>query len=294
MALGIPGIEDAMASSRDRYWLDTNSHASARLNLQHFWNQLSCGYLIHPDIPVATNAKVADVGTGTGLWPISLSTTLPPSVQLHGFDISDAQFPPKNWLPENVNMDTWNALNPAPEHLIGQYDVVNIRYFGLVVRKDNFDGLLRNLVSLLKPGGFLQWTEINIPEQEILSGQPGSPATATSAFSEDGMETIATLGVNFDWLRNLPEIFHDFGLTGARQFRPKPLAALRPMSSYLAIGGWEEFSYNVLDKRGPHPILGTGQELRQRLHEVRKEIQAGAAIEQLHYVTVGRHPAEEA
>lgn len=64
------------------------------------------------------------------------------------------------------------------------------------------------------------------------------------------------------------------------------------MSSYLATGGWEEFSHTVLDTRGPHPILGSGQDLRERIHEARKEFQAGVAIEQLHYVTIGQRPAQ--
>lgn len=72
-----------METENDNYWLATNSHASARygspsmmethtkdlkfsLNLQHFWNQLSCGYLIHPDITLAGSARIADIGTGTG------------------------------------------------------------------------------------------------------------------------------------------------------------------------------------------------------------------------------------
>lgn len=62
------------------------------------------------------------------------------------------------------------------------------------------------------------------------------------------------------------------------------------MSSYLASGGWEEFSRNVLDKRGPHPVLGSGQELRERIYEVRKEMQTGVAIEQFHYVTICQRP----
>jgi hypothetical protein len=72
-----------METKNDNYWLATNSHASARygplpmmkahtkdlklsLNLQHFWNQLSCGYLIHPDIALSGSARIADIGTGTG------------------------------------------------------------------------------------------------------------------------------------------------------------------------------------------------------------------------------------
>jgi ubiquinone/menaquinone biosynthesis C-methylase UbiE len=38
----------------------------ARLNLQHYWVEESLGYLLHPDIPVPENAKVADIATGTG------------------------------------------------------------------------------------------------------------------------------------------------------------------------------------------------------------------------------------
>ncbi|KAA8647039.1 uncharacterized protein ATNIH1004_005722 [Aspergillus tanneri] len=216
------------------------------------------------------------------IWPISLSANLPSTVQLDGFDITDAQFPPKQWLPTNVRLEKWNIHESVPEYLLGQYDVVNIRYFALVVRKDNLSRLLRNLISLLKPGGYLQWIEINIAEQQIVSARPDTSMAATSSFSEDGKKAIATLGVRFDWLNDLPSIYQEFGLVEASQFKPDPIPALRPMSSYLAIGGWEEFSYNVLDKKGAHPLLGSGQDLRRRLNDVRNETQTGAAIEQLH------------
>lgn len=70
-------------------------------------------------------------------------------MQLDGFDVTDAQFPPREWLPSNVRLETWNVLESVPEHLVGQYDVVNIRYFALVVRKENLSNLLKNLISLL-------------------------------------------------------------------------------------------------------------------------------------------------
>jgi hypothetical protein len=37
-----------------------------RLNLQHYWATLTCGYLLHPDIPVPEDARIADIATGTG------------------------------------------------------------------------------------------------------------------------------------------------------------------------------------------------------------------------------------
>jgi hypothetical protein len=83
------------------------------------------------------------------IWPISLSRSLPSSVQLDGFDITDAQFPPREWLPANVTLDTMNILAPVPQHLAGKYDVVNIRYFGLLVKNNDHLGLLKHLTSLL-------------------------------------------------------------------------------------------------------------------------------------------------
>lgn len=70
-------------------------------------------------------------------------------MKLDGFDITDAQFPPKEWLPANVTLDTLNILGPIPEHLMGKYDVVNIRYFALVVKNNSTLGLLKNLISML-------------------------------------------------------------------------------------------------------------------------------------------------
>jgi hypothetical protein len=37
-----------------------------RLNLLHYWTQISCGYLIHPDITVNAHIKIADIATETG------------------------------------------------------------------------------------------------------------------------------------------------------------------------------------------------------------------------------------
>ena len=83
------------------------------------------------------------------IWTTSLSTSLPPTVKLDGFDVTDAQSPSKLWLPANVTLNTLNILDPVPEYLLGRYDVVNIRYFALVVKINDTFGLLKNLISML-------------------------------------------------------------------------------------------------------------------------------------------------
>ncbi|KAH8585610.1 hypothetical protein B0O99DRAFT_530396 [Bisporella sp. PMI_857] len=166
-----------------------------RLNLQHFWNQLSLGYQIHPDILFDAHARIADIATGTGIWPLALSRSLASTVQIDGFDISDAQFPPKKWLPANVTLDTLDILEPIPDQFLGKYDVVNIRYFALSIKNSDHLGVLKSLISLLKPGGYLQWVEVNIQKQSVVSVTLDTPSIATSDFNDTGKAALPTLGV---------------------------------------------------------------------------------------------------
>jgi hypothetical protein len=53
-----------------------------RLHLQHLWTQLRCGYLIHPGILLAPNAKIADIATWTGYVCILLMPSFLPSFTL--------------------------------------------------------------------------------------------------------------------------------------------------------------------------------------------------------------------
>jgi hypothetical protein len=70
-------------------------------------------------------------------------------VQLSGFDITDAQFPPREWLPPNVRLEKLDILAPIPDELRGRYDVVATRFFSLMVKNNDVDTLLGNLLSLL-------------------------------------------------------------------------------------------------------------------------------------------------
>jgi hypothetical protein len=58
-------------------------------------------------------------------------------------------FPPPDWLPSNVSLRTLDILQPVPDELKGQYDVVCIRYFGVLIRNNDPVFVLRNLVDLL-------------------------------------------------------------------------------------------------------------------------------------------------
>ena len=49
-----------------------------------------------------------------------------------------------------------------------------------------------------EPGGWVQWIEVNMDRQDVLTVQQGIYHTATSQFSALGKKAIAALGVTFE------------------------------------------------------------------------------------------------
>ena len=72
-----------------------------------------------------------------------------PLAQLHGFDKTVDDFPPRQWLPENVLLQQLDIFEPIPKTLIGQCDIVHVRLFMLVIQNDDPRPMLGYLVRLL-------------------------------------------------------------------------------------------------------------------------------------------------
>ena len=85
----------------------------------------------------------------SSVFPISLSAALSDSIRIDGFDISSAQFPPKEWLPANVRLYTCDAFSSFPFEYHGLYDVVHVRFFMTLLTKESLGLLIGNLRTLL-------------------------------------------------------------------------------------------------------------------------------------------------
>ncbi|XDG05653.1 hypothetical protein ABKA04_005268 [Annulohypoxylon sp. FPYF3050] len=74
---------------------------NTRINMMHhIWTRIF-GYNIHPKVPSeAANLRVADVGTGTGIWRFDVQDKLK-EARLDGFDVSFDAAPPSETLPSN-------------------------------------------------------------------------------------------------------------------------------------------------------------------------------------------------
>ncbi|RYP82305.1 hypothetical protein DL769_001707 [Monosporascus sp. CRB-8-3] len=135
-------------------------------------------YIDNNRIPAADgHLCVADVATGTGIWLMDLSSRVPATVQLEGLDISFQATPPTEWLPTNVTMRHWNIRDPVPEGLVEKYDIVHIRYLCLVLSDEEVPSVLQNVARLIKPGGYLQWGELDTPSFRIEKTRPDNDAS---------------------------------------------------------------------------------------------------------------------
>lgn len=108
---------------------------------------------------IEDSPAVADIATGTGVWLRELAAELPASARLDGFDFDISKFGQN--CPPNVKLAYANMLEPFSADLHGQYDLVHLRLVKFGVKADELQFLATNLMTLLKPGGWLLWDELS-------------------------------------------------------------------------------------------------------------------------------------
>ncbi|KAI0534681.1 hypothetical protein GGR58DRAFT_515919 [Xylaria digitata] len=151
---------------------------AARLELQHrFFDNIMNNELLPPHITkqLAENPspRVCEIATGTAIWLKELAGTLPASAELVGLDFDVSKFPEPEALPSNIRLDFVDVYKPFPEEFQNRFDVVHLRHFILATQKDHGVSLVRNWLSLLRPGGWLVWVETGFP---LASAEPPSQA----------------------------------------------------------------------------------------------------------------------
>ena len=198
------------------YALGRDYAAATRLNAQYYMWKETIGFDIHPNIPVATAEaryqqplQIADVGCGTAIWLRSVAQSLP-HARLDGFDISLAQCPPLQWFPHNIrSLREWDVYQAPPVELQGRYDIVHARLLFVVVQDGDPAPMIRNMMLLLKPGGYLQWDELDVAQSFVLKVEEGVEAAVME-------ETVRTLSQVGHWVANLAEEMERCGLVHAR------------------------------------------------------------------------------
>ena len=200
----------------DGYVLSRKYEASSRLNYQHYLWKETLQFGLHPSVALPspsssssspsetcqTPLHIADVATGIGIWLTELARDLA-SARLVGFDISLEQCPPKEWLPSNITFQQLDLFAGIPAEWSGKFDVVHVRLILLVVQDDP-RSIARNLLKMLKPGGFLQWEELDVQNTYIESVDSSASAEPPPTM-ERTRQLLTTLHL---WVLQLADVLN--------------------------------------------------------------------------------------
>ncbi|ROW17079.1 hypothetical protein VPNG_01298 [Cytospora leucostoma] len=118
----------------------------------------------------------------------------------------------------------WLLDLAIPEDLVGAYDVVHIRSFAFVLLDEEIPQVLRNLVDLIKPGGYLQWGEADVASFRIESADPELKTDALHRLLRVSQPQDARLSP--EWVPSLPKLFAESGLVNTESDDREMPAAL--------------------------------------------------------------------
>ncbi|KAF3764007.1 hypothetical protein M406DRAFT_75232 [Cryphonectria parasitica EP155] len=173
-------------------------------------NILNIGYLVHPSITATLPSKphIADIATGTGRF-LQCAQELYPQANLDGYDISPALFPKQ--ISTTISLRLLDVKQPIPEELHNQYDLVHLRLLLAAMDGSEWGTVVRNVVQMLKPGGWLQWDEGDYTSLKYYRGLEDSKVA--TARKIEGMVKGTLLGerMKHGW-NTLPEHMTAAGL----------------------------------------------------------------------------------
>lgn len=181
--------------------------------MTNFVEASNIGYLLHPAIvkKLPERPKIADIGTGTGLF-LNLLAEDYPEASFYGFDISAELFAAPETLSSNVRLALMNIKVPPPENQCSKYDVIHVRLLAAAMNPGDWGVAVRHIEMLLKPGGAVQWEECNFAQGRHVRGRAGSTIDAAQ-YIGDKMRVALKDKFAYGW-STLPQEMRDAGFVG--------------------------------------------------------------------------------
>ncbi|KAI9254604.1 S-adenosyl-L-methionine-dependent methyltransferase [Phascolomyces articulosus] len=144
------------------YILPDDDEEIDRIHMQHW--VLKIGFQGNFDAPLKKELDegitVLDGGCGPGTWSLEMAKEFPRS-DFYGVDISEVF--PSEIKPPNCNFQVHNLSNPLP-FTSEFFDYIFQRMLVLGIMRDDWDKVLSHYMDALKPGGWIELTEVNIPD----------------------------------------------------------------------------------------------------------------------------------
>jgi len=103
-----------------------------------------------------------------GIWAVDLANQVSDSVEIHGSDVSDANFPPSH--PPNVRFSV-ASVTSLPSEWSNKFNLVNQRLLFAALLAKEWPEALAEIYRVLKPGGAVQLIEMDprfpVPETPV-------------------------------------------------------------------------------------------------------------------------------
>ncbi|KAI4265718.1 MAG: hypothetical protein L6R38_009222 [Xanthoria sp. 2 TBL-2021] len=259
--------------------------SSIRLASQHLLWKNHLGFLLHPTVALDVQPEtfqVAEIGTRTGLWLLDMAKRLP-NIQIDGFAIDTSSVPPPQWLPPNVTIRRVESYTTdlAPN---GQstYDVIRISNLGASIEDNDPGSVVKNAMAMLKPGGYIEWDELDTAHYSVVKPNPTHSASRLKALLKHVHEHDQILGAR-GWIDSLPDILARYGLqVQAGQHRYRLPFAYANVENDNCFKEFEELSYRLVDQED-------GKKLRQLMAAAKEDCdQLGQMITADLVIVVGR------
>jgi SAM-dependent methyltransferase len=184
-----------------------------RLDFQHYLLRAGAGGNFIA--PVSQPAAVLDVGSGSGRWAMEIAAAFP-SAQVIGMDLIPPAVDEAQVLghgldtrPPNYRFAPGNVLEglPFPD---ASFDFVHQRLLITAIPSDRWSDVIRELVRVTRPGGWVELAECGVPEL----GGPGYMGLWGSWIA-----FLATRGVDFAMGHTIGQKLATGGLTLIAQRR---------------------------------------------------------------------------
>ncbi|KAM7190851.1 S-adenosyl-L-methionine-dependent methyltransferase [Rhypophila sp. PSN 637] len=208
------------------------SHESARLNIQHALSlaDLDGELLLCPlDPPPETNdpfngtpiekRRVADIGSGTGVWAIDFATCNP-WANVVGLDLTT---PPADWLPPNVHFvvqdveKPWLSLGQGSGAHAAEderFDLIHGRQILLNLR--NPRKALKRVFENLKPGGIVEFREFWNPLVSETKWVDSGRLPLLVEWHQLTVDAAAAMGCDHGFASQLPKAMKEAGFVDVR------------------------------------------------------------------------------
>ncbi|KAK5359257.1 hypothetical protein LTR20_001722 [Exophiala xenobiotica] len=277
-----------MTEEESKYQLSRDYLASGRLTAQHYLILRRSGWLLHPEIASAvsgrTDLAIADLACGNAIWALDMASEFPDATVV-GIDISTQQFPTRASWPHNLCLETHDMFQAVPEKYVGRFDVVHIRLVLAAVYNHDKDRLLQNVLTLLKPGGYIQWTEALLPV--FISP---IELSASSVFRQpSAIETQCRKLVGGSaWLVQLHDEFQARGLTNTQRIRIPLVPWLSKQDNDNTLGVMDDI-LRSMQSRAPKAVV---DEHRAIIEETVGEMGQGRMFFANYYTAIGRSQVE--